>query len=320
MGKTDIKAQEIIALIKQGKSIIDVKSVTSTNDSEWYRFSNKAYLLYFKEEEKDRKKDAVKSNVSATSNEEISILLSLNEVLANYALSIPIFVIRNEFKVIEELAKDLPNTESPIINLIENIIFNPRIRALQKKGRIEKFDCFKVFSKIIDAALISYYRANYISCYLTLIPVIEGVIIRWMGYEGNESKPDFETIRGFFRNFAIRQPMPTNILFHNVYVKACDNILNNHFYRPTTTGSPYANFNRHIAAHLLNENSFATKENCIRLFLLLDIMTEIFLYESKIKDHRFYLTDDDIKDDVFNYNLLLTTKPEENLEYVILYK
>ena len=85
----------------------------------------------------------------------------------------------------------------------------------------------------------------------------------------------------------LRQPCPGNIQFHEIYAKACHQILNKHFYKPSTNGRAHADFNRHIAAHLLNDNQFATKENCIRLFVLLDAMTEIYLYESRGVDPRF---------------------------------
>jgi hypothetical protein len=192
------------------------------------------------------------------------------------------------------------------------------MRILQKKGRIEEFDYFKVFSKLIDAAIISYYRTNFISCYLTLLPVIEGIIIRWMGYTENDSKPEFEDIRKFFKNSAVRQPCPSNIQFHNVYAKVCDKILNNHFYKPTTAGNSHSNFNRHVASHLLNNDQFATKENCVRLFILLDTMTEIYLYESRISDPRFNLTNEAISADILNYNMILLENLKTTPENLIL--
>ncbi len=318
MSKSLTKAKEIISLIEQGQSIELVKSTTTSNDNEWYSFSNKAYMVYLDEASKVRKSLVTRSRVLATSNEEISELLSLNETLADYAISIPSFATMGDLKTIQELVGTLPNSESQIISIVGRITLDSRTRILQKKGRLEKFDYFKVFSKIIDAAIISYYRANFISCYLTLIPVIEGVIIRWMGYNENEGKPEFENIRKFFKNSALRQPCPHNIQFHNVFVKACDKILNNHFYKPTTAGNSHSNFNRHVASHLLNDNQFATKENCIRLFILLDTMTEIYLYESRISDPRFILTSEEISTDILNYNLLIAENFKTTPENLIL--
>lgn len=122
-----------------------------------------------------------------------------------------------------------------------------------------------------------------------------------MGYDETGPKPEFEEIRKFFNKSALRQPLPYNILFHNVYIKACHKILNHHFYKPTTTGNSWANFNRHVASHLINSNPFGTKQNCIRLFMLLDVMTEIYVYESRIDDPRFGIKDNQIKRDIDIY-------------------
>lgn len=305
MSKTLIKAKEIIDLIQKGETASNVKANIATNINEWYSYSNKAYNLLLDKAKVERKKKLKEGNVLAASNEEITDILSLNEKLANYALSIPSFSTTGEVDAIKSLSVGLPGTEAAIIDIIGKASLDARMRALQKKGRIEKFDYFKPFNRIIDAAIVSYYRTNFISCYLTLIPVIEGVIIRWMGYTESETKPEFEEIRKFFKNSAMRQPCPSNIQFHQVFVKACDMILNNHFYRPTNAGKSYSNFNRHVASHLLNDDHFATRENCIRLFILLDTMTEIYLYESKQADPRFYLTREEISIDVLNYNSVL---------------
>lgn len=300
MAKSETKANEIIKLIEQGKSVDLVKTELSILPDEWNNFSNKAYNIYLAKGKKERKGIENKKHVSATSNKQVLEIIDLNDKLGDYALLLPIFATDGEIKAISDLATKLPRTETDIIKIIGKITLHPHLRALQKKRRIEKLDYFKVFSKLIDAAILSYYRTNFISCYLTLLPVIEGVIIRWMGYTEASTKPEFEDVRKFFKNHALRQPCPHKVLFHNVYVKACDKILSKHFYKPTTTGISWANFNRHVASHLLNDNQFGTKENCIRLFILLDTMTEIYVYESRKIDPS-NIGNDEIEEDMKLY-------------------
>lgn len=317
MAKSETKANEIIRLIEQGKSPDSVKTELSILPNEWFRFSSKAYNIYLDKAKKERKGIENKKHISATSDDQILEIIDLNEKLGDYALLLPIFSTNGELKAISNLVDNLPTTEDEIIKIIGRATLHTRLRALQKKGRIEKFDHFKTFSKLIDAAILSYYRTNFISCYLTLLPVIEGVIIRWMGYTETSTKPDFEDVRKFFKSSAQRQPCPYNVLFHNVYAKACDKILNNHFYKPTTNGNSWANFNRHVASHLLNDNQFGTKENCIRLFILLDAMTEIFVYESRIGDPRFNVRNDEIENDINLYGTIILdntkTTPEQTM-------
>ena len=70
----------------------------------------------------------------------------------------------------------------------------------------------------------------------------------------------------FFRNSYQRQPCPGNVLFHDVFSKACDKLLTEHLFKDSQDGDAYSNFNRHLAAHLFSDSLFATRENCVRLF------------------------------------------------------
>lgn len=298
MSKSKEKADEIIKALRSDESVESIKNRLVSTPTEWFNYSAKAYSISLKQAIKDRNIAMKKPHVGATSNEIIEEILSVNDQLANYALSIPITSTISTLENFKSLLNGLPSTESDMLQLIGRITMNPMFRIRQKKGRLEVFPHFNNFVSIVDAASLSYYRKNYISCYLTLIPLIEGIIIRWMGYESGKPKPEFEEIRKFFKNSHKRQPCPGNILFHNIFVKVADKILNNHLYKPSTTGRAYSNFNRHVASHLLNDDPFATEENCIRLFMLLDLMTEIFLYESKINDPRFNLKDADLMREV----------------------
>jgi hypothetical protein len=292
--KTITEAKNIIEKLGQGVSISELRNSVYPNDIEWNTYSSKVYSICLNNAQKERKEDLKKRNVIATSNKEISEILKLNEVLAEYALLLPSTATMRDFKVIKNLSNQLPISEPLILEYITKIIMQPIFRSRQKRGRIEKLEFFLTFERMIDAATLSYYRTNFISCYLTLVPIVEGIIIRWMGYDGTNDKPEFDKTRKFFKSAASRQPNPGNILFHNVYCKACDNILNKHFYKPTTDGSSHANFNRHLASHALNDEEFATQHNCVRLFLFIDAMTEIYILEKKIADPRFDLDDSEI--------------------------
>lgn len=292
MTKTIDKAKRVLAALGAGQSVESVKKAEASDDSAWQRISTKAYELHLKNSRKKREEDEKKTNVSCTSNDEIESILALNEKLADYALSVPPTSTMAEVNELEKLVSDMSENEHKVIAIIEVATMSPRFRALQKKGRLQHFSIFKEFSSVIEAATISYYRENFISSYLTLVPVIEGILLRWLGYSGGGKKPEFDSLKKFFKNSNIRQPCPGNALFHEVYIKACDKILTDHLYKSSENGSAYSNFNRHLAAHLLSNSQFATKDNCIRLFMLIDVMTEIFHYEVYCPDYRFNLTHD----------------------------
>lgn len=318
MGQSTKKATEVIKLLRiDGKTVIEAKA-TCKDDSEWHNVSAKAYSIYMDQAKKKRKEDEKLPHTSVTSNKTIIDLLVTNDLLANYALFVPSFATIPELNHITRLLKNLPQSENSILQLLGDMTMSPGWRTRQKKGRIEYFPIFKEFTKLIDSATLSFYRSNYISSYMTLAPVLEGIILRWIGFNGQGEKPEFEEIKKFFLHSYRRQPCPGNVLFYNVYTKVCDKILREHLYKPSQSGQAYAHFNRHLAAHLLYDAQFATKENCIRLFLLLDAMIEIYHYETYCPDPRFNLIYEDIKEECEIYlNMIIdqasAISPEEKI-------
>ena len=303
------KAKEVIRLLTDKNKTVNEVSVLYPGDYEWFRVSNKAYNLYLQDEKKENKKREKRPHVSSTTNSKIVDILHLNEKLSSYALGIPISATAVELAEIEKLAKDLPSSEKKIILLIERFNMHPTWRARQKQGRFNKYDAFKEFDKIVDAGLHCYYQENYISCFLTLVPVIEGVLLRWNRYFGVGEKPGFEDYRKFFRQGHQRQPCPSNIQFHKIFSEVCHKIINKTLYKPTQNGDAYGDFNRHLALHLLKPSNFGTKSNCIRLFVLLDFMSEIYWYEGKFHDPRWDLKSKELEEDIEVYaNLIIGSK------------
>ena len=318
--KTIDKAKLVISRIQSSDSVIAVKNDLASDENEWFRISAKASALFLADARKKRDEDKKNPNIGTTSNEEIDEILRINEKLSEFALCIPSLLSMSHVRAINLLLHDLPRTEEKLLGLIENATIKPKIRAMQNVGRIRHFTAFKEFSLIIEAATLSYFRANYASAYLTLVPVIEGIILRWSGYFGSGEKPEFEVIRRFFNVSHTRQPCPWNPLFHEVFSKACHKIINDHLYKPSGRGAAYSEFNRHQASHLLRNAEFATRGNCIRLFLLLDTMAEIYLFETWCHDPRLEINDEDIHREVTLYRVLQAEAASENSAEKILLK
>ena len=174
MGKSEEKAKEIIEkLTKEKKTVEEVKAMFSTEE-EWYRVSNKAYNIQLEIAKFENKRNETRPHVATTPNETIGNVFVLNNTLSNYALGVPTWATQSDLNTIEKLANDLPTSEHKIIEAIE---------------RISQYGAFKDFDKIVDAALICYYRENYISSFLTLVPVIEGILLKWIGYDNTQEKP-----------------------------------------------------------------------------------------------------------------------------------
>lgn len=315
---TQKRAEELIKLLGPRVNVGEVKQKLCNDENDWFRISAKAYQLHLSNARKQRREDERNPHVACTSNSEIRDIIKSNSKLADYALCLPATATTSEYATVKSLLSDMPNNETKLLSLVELAVLDPRVRALQKKGRFEHFAAFKAFVNLIEAATLCYFRGNYLSSYMTLMPVAEGIMLRWMGYSGAGEKPEFEDLRKFFSKSHVRQPCPGNPLFHEIYSKACNKILNEHLYKSSQNGPAYSNFNRHLAAHLLNNSQFATKENCIRLFLLVDIMSELYLYETYCDDPRFYLSSEDISVEFYFYTKLhmehrVCSHPEQSL-------
>ncbi|HEX8326081.1 MAG TPA: hypothetical protein VF629_00985 [Hymenobacter sp.] len=301
-------ATEVFTQLQTSKSVADVKADLAINDSTmWSKVSALVYEKAKVAARKERDQDAQRPHVSTTSNAEIMDLLALNEQLAGYALLAPPTMTTAEFRRIGLLAAELPASEATILTYLDSIITSPRMCAILKQG-FEYCPAFQSFSTLVEAAIIAYYQENYTSAFLTLVPVVEGLILRWNGFDGTgpEPKPEFEAIRKFVGNSYLRQPNPGNVLFHDVYVKASQAILTKHLYLNSETGSAYANFSRHLAAHLLSNEAFATQPNCVRLFILLDALLKVYTYETKpAKDPRFDVDEPMLQRDVLRYQLVI---------------
>jgi len=318
VSKAQKRAEQLIELLGPQVDVYKIKQQLSNGEDDWYRLSAKAYQIHLRNARKQRQKDEVNPYKVTTSNSEIKEIIKSNAQLADYALCMPATATMSEYKSVKLLLLDMPKSETEIMSLVEKAVLDPRVRVLQKKGRFEHFVPFKEFVSFIEAATLCYFRGNYLSSCLTLVPVVEGIVLRWMGYDGTGKKPGFENLRKFFSKSHVRQPCPANPLFHEVYSKACHNILNLHLYKPSQVGSAYSNFNRHVAAHLLNNSQFATKENCIRLFLLLDIMSELYCYETYCYDPRFNTSSEDMFVELHFYEMLRAqhatlSSPEQHL-------
>ncbi|WP_338793213.1 hypothetical protein [Bernardetia sp. MNP-M8] len=308
MNNEQIEAK-ITELIILNISVEEIKSELNLSSDMWNNRSASVYNNALRKAIEERNNMEKLKHISVSPNDTLSKIMSINWTLSEYALSLPSIITEADVKLFSNLTDELPISKSiisVILNEIEKIILRPNVRVIYRGGRFEKFEPFKVFLDLIDTAVVSYYRKDYTSCFLTLVPIIEGVILRWMNYDFSSKKPPFEKIKKFFQASHGRQPIPYNIQFHKIYCNTCSRILINHFYKNTRDGTPYDYFSRHIPSHMLREKGFDTRENCIRIFILLDNMAEIYCYESRKCDGMFQI--DNEEGYIENHLKILTTK------------
>ncbi len=172
---------------------------------------------------------------------------------------------------------------------------------------------FDEFAYLVDAATLSYYRGNIPSAFMTLVPVIEGVLLRWQGYPApGVNKPSFQDTKNFVANTATREPHPALALFFDSWTEAAVEIINTNLYKHTAGGPAVDYFNRHLALHLLDDATFGTKDNVLRLFVLIDLLSDLYICEKKIKDPRFNVKNEEIDPHVKAYEAALASRGNPN--------
>lgn len=271
---------EIDSKLKEGENPSYIKKQYFLDESEWYRIASKIYQNNLKEARKSEK--------------ESSKLEQVNSKLCKFALLFPRLGTQGELDKLSTLLLNYKKNEKEILKLLISTIMHPNMRAMYH------LDCYSIpkfnnldnpvytFHPIIESAVLSFYRGNYISSYMTIIPVIEGTLLRWQGFPKTiKIKPGFEESLKFLKNSYIRQPVPSLIGFFDTWNKTSVRIIEDHLFKPTSSGKSNIDFNRHLVAHLLYDAQFATVLNITRAFNLIDTLIDIFLNENHNSYHWF---------------------------------
>lgn len=273
-----VKLDDLLCRLKNNEAPSDIKNALSiTDDNDWTSVARKLFDLWKAEEPHPDGNDLLLANI--------------NQKLAPYALSFPVYGTGGEAKEIQTILDDNSPDISKVTKIVFAAVMQPRMRALQLVGRFNKIPLFKEFAYFIDSATVAYYRGNVVAAFLCLIPIIEGILLRWQGYPGRLSeKPDFKKTKNFIGKTIYRQPVPYMPTFVESYIYAADEILKNHLYKKTTDGDAHEDFNRHLALHMLDQKKFYSHDNVMRAFLLLDLLSEIYICEHHIHDPRWNTT------------------------------
>jgi hypothetical protein len=247
-------------------------------------------------------------------------IADLNLRLNEYALTLPSFVTRPEFYKIRELLNKGEIDE--LKTTIASIVMDPFVRAWHHNDKFCKLDIFEEFHEFIHSSLICYYQKNYKSAYITLLPIIEGLILRWQekGATGLK-KPNFDKLKKFIGKSVCREPRLLDPHFTEIYINSVSKIINEHLYLDSSnTNTPYDFFNRHLALHMLEKRDFGTKYNVSRLFLLLDFLAIIYTNENRIIDKAYLFrphNTDDANMDLICWQNLYKEAKEYQYKYIL---
>lgn len=196
---------------------------------------------------------------------------------------------------IQELLASLENPDPAWGGLdgeILRMIKNPWQRAYQIEYRFKPAKIFTDFIKIIESATYDLMIGNNICSYLSLVPVVEAILRKWSNEKSNEiksinKKGDFSIYifeKNLVKYLKEHNERNTNIKFQkwiSNQIRYFDFMIREVFYLRFNDSKEGVKkeFNRNRTLHLLDniEDSKTLRDNNIRIFLLLDIIAELYL-------------------------------------------
>lgn len=209
----------------------------------------------------------------------------VNQSLVKYALIFPWYGRLSDLAQIQKILQSEPVIVGEIGSIMHDLVMRPRTRARMLTGLYMKIPLFAEFSHVIDASYFAYMRGNFIAAMYTIIPVVEGLLLRWRGHNSSSAEaPPMAGAAQYVRETPKRNPLLTRPLFAESWAESCSFILERHFYRKTQTGRAYDNFNRHNALHMLEDVPVYSPDNLMRVYLLLDTLARLYLSEHWIPD------------------------------------
>ncbi len=188
-------------------------------------------------------------------------------------------------KVKQLYGEELP-TDIAAYTEAENIIFESVFtsiwgldrRAESMAGLFLKVDHLRKFSHLVEQAYISLYRQEPIAVMTTLVPVVEGILLSFYGFDLTSSSHSPDPERRLLNHLAAQWPSVTNFpidlapLLYDEYLRCFLWITHNIFYRDAQAAPGKGFFNRHYAAHLLGADDFCSRNNAFKMVALIDLL------------------------------------------------
>ncbi|MER2079855.1 hypothetical protein [Psychrobacillus psychrotolerans] len=187
---------------------------------------------------------------------------------------------------------------------ILRMVINPWQRAYQIEYRFKPTKIYNDFTKVIESATYDLMIGNYICSYLSLVPVVEAILRKWASEKSNE----IESLNknGDFSIYVFNlvkylneknNERHTNIKFQqwiSNQIKYFDFMIREVFYLRFNASEEGVKkeFNRNRTLHLIDniEDLETLRDNNTRIFLLLDIIAELYLSldEELYENNTFY--------------------------------
>lgn len=206
---------------------------------------------------------------------------STTEILSKYGWFVVPFMTGGDFEEIQKVCHEIEETDLnvQIINekintVLTPIIFNPNFRAFSVFKYI-KLNHLNKFSHLVDRAVMHYFKKDYLSAIISMLPVVEGVLLSYYNwsYKSTNRKP---RIKELIENFCATPQNTLNIPERKIYSDALKLCLSNWFFEDTTKFDFSNSFlNRHFISHSMGNESYYSLLECNRMFTIIDLISEV---------------------------------------------
>ncbi len=172
--------------------------------------------------------------------------------------------------------EDRATVERELHDLLTNCVFHPNYRAFYV-FRAMSLPHLREFSHIIERAVFHYFKQDFLSCALCLIPAVEGVLRSYAGWSfGAPTDPKLSDLKERLRRGS-PESYPER---HTLYAEALVRFLERWLWRPTKSADFSLSYlNRHYALHALGDRTFYRAVDCHRLLLFFDLFADLLTLE-----------------------------------------
>lgn len=162
-------------------------------------------------------------------------------------------------------------------------VYHPNYRAFYVHRAIT-LPHLKEVSHCIERAVLHYFKGDYLSCMLCLLPAVEGALRSYAGWAFGAPDPSFRQLTAALRA-GVAESYPER---HALYGSALAEFLDRWLYRRTANADLELSFlNRHYALHGLGPESFYRATDCHRLILFFDVFADLLTLEGHGPKHVF---------------------------------
>lgn len=214
-------------------------------------------------------------------DEDAAIYRSLNEKLKKYDWFVSPYYSRLQLNPLFELLDKHPDPTDldyketvgeEIAGLLIKANLEPHFRACIMYESYRTAPHVKKFSHLIETGLFEFYKLNFITCIAVWVPTVEGILRSLQGTRmGKQLRVDGLT--------SLTAKSDKLSSFLDSITETVTDSLNSVFFSRYRNGSdtPANRFNRHFISHLLSEEPFYCRSNCLRLVNIIDSLLAIDL-------------------------------------------